>query len=134
MKISFEPIGIMHCDLKTLADVPFFYEDSSAKGIIEIYEPYVEGLIGLEEIENIVVLFHFHLSKGYELMQRKKGHGELKGVFRLCSPRRPNPIGMSVLKLTKVASPLLYVEHVDMVDGTPILDIKPYFLPGEHKR
>lgn len=85
---------------------------------------------GLEELDHIVVIFHFHLSKSYTLLQRRRGYGRLQGVFSLCSPMRPNPIGMSVLRLTKVDPPLLYVENVDMIDGTPVLDIKPY-LPGQ---
>ncbi len=126
MKICFQPIGVMHCDNKTLGKVPKFYTESSSKGKIEIYDPFIEGMKGLEKLDHIVVIFHFHLSRGYTLLQRRRGYGRLQGVFSLCSPMRPNPIGMSVLRLTKVDTPFLYVENVDMVDGTPILDIKPY--------
>ena len=125
MKIIYEPIGVLHCELKNPATAPRFYSISDIKGTIEIYTPYLEGLDSLEEHEHIVVLFHFHLSEGYTLKQTSPS-GRYKGVFSLCSPMRPNAIGMSVLKLTKVELPLLYVENVDMVDGTPILDIKPY--------
>ncbi|MBN2297353.1 MAG: tRNA (N6-threonylcarbamoyladenosine(37)-N6)-methyltransferase TrmO [Deltaproteobacteria bacterium] len=125
MKICYEPIGVMHCELHNAHDAPRFYNCSRIKGMIEIYEPYVEGLDALCENEFIVVLFHFHLSKGFDLIQTSPA-GKRKGVFSLCSPMRPNPIGMSILRLKKVQSPLVFVEHVDMVDGTPILDIKPY--------
>jgi len=130
MKICFQPIGIMHCELKTLGEVPKFYTESSSKGKIEIYDPFIEGIKGLEEVDHIVVIFLFHLSRGYTLRQRRRGSGRLQGVFSLCSPMRPNPVGMSVLRLTKVDPPFLYVENVDMVDETPVLDIKPY-LPGQ---
>ncbi|MBN1636873.1 MAG: tRNA (N6-threonylcarbamoyladenosine(37)-N6)-methyltransferase TrmO [Deltaproteobacteria bacterium] len=126
MKISYKPIGIMHCELKDAASAPKFYSISKIKGTIEIYEPYTQGLLGLEELEHIVVLFHFHLSERYSLVQKRMAHGEMKGVFSLCSPMRPNPIGMSVLKLLKVERQLIYVDNVDLVDETPILDIKPY--------
>jgi len=125
VKICFEPIGVMHCELRKPEDAPRFYAISDVKGTIEIYEPFLEGLDALSEYENIVVLFHFHLSKGYELKQ-KGPSGRIKGVFSLCSPMRPNAIGMSILKLDRIELPYLFVDHVDLVDGTPILDIKPY--------
>ena len=126
MKICYEPIGVLHCPIKDVKDAPNFYSVSDVKGTIEIYEPYREGLKGLEDHNQIVIIFHLHLSQGYDLIQRKKGTGPLKGVFSLCSPNRPNPIGMSILKLIKIEGCLLHVDKVDMVDGTPILDIKPY--------
>jgi tRNA-Thr(GGU) m(6)t(6)A37 methyltransferase TsaA len=126
MKICYEPIGVMHCELDSAENTPCFYNDSDVQGTIEIFSPFLQGIEGLEEYEHIVVLFHFHLSKGYSLKQKRRGTGRLKGVFSLCSPMRPNPIGMSILKLIRVAPPLLFVDNVDMVDGTPILDIKPY--------
>ncbi len=126
MKICYEPIGIMRCGVKKPQDAPRFYAISEIKGTIEIYEPFVEGLDQISEYEHIVVLFHFHLSEGYKLKQKSAVSGRIKGVFSLCSPMRPNPIGMSILKLERVEPPLLYVDNVDMVDGTPILDIKPY--------
>ncbi len=125
MKICYEPIGVMHCGVKDPADAPRFYLDSDVSGTIEIYEPYLEGLNALSEYDRIVVIFHFHLSKGYELMQTSPA-GRVKGVFSLCSPMRPNAIGLSILRLVSVEPPFLRVENVDLVDGTPILDIKPY--------
>jgi len=125
MKIRYEPIGVMHCELHDAHDAPRFYNCSRIKGTIEVFEPYVQGLDSLGENEFIVVIFHFHLSQGYDLIQTSPS-GKRKGVFSLCSPMRPNSIGMSILRLTEVRPPLVFVEHVDMVDGTPILDIKPY--------
>ena len=126
MKISYEPIGIMHCELKDTASAPNFFSISKIKGTIEIYEPYIQGLLGLEQLDHIFVLFHFHLSGRYSLVQKRMGQGEMKGVFSLCSPMRPNSIGMSVLKLLRVERQLIYVDNVDLMDETPILDIKPY--------
>lgn len=126
MEITFTPIGVMHCELTEPEAAPKFYTESHVRGTIEIYSPYSEGLTNLEEYGHIVVLFHFHRSRGYDLKQKRRGVGELRGVFSLCSPNRPNGIGLSVLKLLEVEGNLLHVGHVDMLDGTPILDIKPY--------
>jgi len=116
----------MHCGLKNVSDAPKFYSISDVEGTIEIFDKYLDGLNCLDEHEYIVVIFHFHLSKGYDLMQRRNAEDRLKGVFSLCSPMRPNPIGMSILKLIDIKAPLIYVRNVDMINDTPILDIKPY--------
>jgi len=126
MKLVLEPVGILHCSIKDQKEAPNFYTISDIKGTIEVFEKYSEGLCGLEKYEKIVVIFHFHKAQGYNLLQKRKGVGPLRGVFSLCSPFRPNPLGMSVLTLEKVEGNLLYVKNIDMLDGTPILDIKPY--------
>jgi len=126
MGITFTPIGVMHCALTDSETAPKFYTESDVQGTIEIHAPYAQGLTNLEEYTHIVVLFHFHRSRGYDLMQKRRGVGELRGVFSLNSPNRPNGIGLSILRLLKVEGNLLHVENVDMLDGTPILDIKPY--------
>ncbi len=126
MEISFKPIGLMHCTLTDPETAPKFYIDSDIHGTIEVFEQYREGLAGLEEYDYIVVIFHFHRSGGYSLMQKRRGEGELRGVFSLCSPNRPNGIGISVLRLIKIEGSRLHVDNVDLLDGTPILDIKPY--------
>lgn len=126
MEITYTAIGLMHCELFDSDTAPKFYTESTIKGTIEIFEAYGEGLAGLNEYDHIMVFFHFHRSGGYSLMQKRRGLGELRGVFSLCSPNRPNGIGMSILKLIKVQGNILHVENVDLLDGTPILDIKPY--------
>jgi tRNA (adenine37-N6)-methyltransferase len=126
MEITYTAIGLMHCELFDSDTAPKFYTESTIKGTIEIFEAYAQGLAGLSEYDHIMVFFHFHRSAGYSLMQKRRGEGELRGVFSLCSPNRPNGIGMSILKLIKIEGNILYVENVDLLDGTPILDIKPY--------
>lgn len=126
MDISYRPIGHMHCESTDPETGPKFYIDSDIKGTIEVFEQYRDGLTGLEDYDYIVVLFHFHRSTGYSLMQKRRGEGELRGVFSLCSPNRPNGIGMSILRLIKIDGNMLHVDNVDLLDGTPILDIKPY--------
>lgn len=126
MKLCYNPIGIMRCSLTDPDAAPKFYTDSDVPGTIEVFEQYKEGLAGLEDYDHIIVIFHFHRSTGYELMQKRRGEGELRGVFSLCSPNRPNCIGMSILRLIKIEDNMIHVNNVDMLDGTPILDIKPY--------
>jgi tRNA-Thr(GGU) m(6)t(6)A37 methyltransferase TsaA len=126
MEIAFSPIGVMHCELNDSETAPKYYTESDVAGVIEVFAPYAEGLANLEEYEYIVVLFHFHRAKGYDLRQKRRGVGELRGVFSLCSPNRPNGIGLSILRLVAVEGNLLHVHNVDLLDDTPILDIKPY--------
>ncbi len=126
MGVNFEPIGIVHSPVRSVMEAPRFFTVSDIKGTIEIYPEFIRGLKFIEREERIIVLFHFHLSEGYELIQRKDSTREWKGVFSLCSPNRPNPIGMSVLRLEKVEGNILYVANLDMVDETPVFDIKPY--------
>ena len=87
----------------------------------------VEGLQDLEEQPRILVVFHFHLSEGYDLLQHPRGDTSRKkrGVFALRSPRRPNPIGVTEVELLEIRDHVLRVRGLDAVDGTPVLDLKP---------
>jgi len=103
------------------------------KSTIIINEEYAEGLYRIEEHEYLQVLFSFHLSDGYRL----KGptyHGEVKGVFACCSPRRPGAIGLTTVKLLAREGRKLRVKGLDAVDGTPVLDIKPYVPPMDDEQ
>ena len=124
--ICYKPIGVMHCNLVDPDTAPRFYTESDIEGTIEIFEEFAQGLAGLEEYDHIIAIFHFNRSEGFSLMQKRRGVGELRGVFSLCSPNRPNGIGMSILKLMGIEGRMLHVDNVDLLDGTPILDIKPY--------
>jgi len=125
--ITLKPIGVLHSEIKNLEDVPFNWPMSSLEGDIEIFEEYSEGLRGVEDLDYIVVIFFFHKStKDYSLLQKPPHHDGVRGVFSICSPFRPNPIGLSVVRLLSVKDNILHVKNIDMIDGTPILDIKPY--------
>jgi len=126
MDIVYTPIGVMRCDLVDPETAPRFHTDSDVDGVIEIFEPYVAGLSHLGAYDRILVLFHFHRSERHDVVQRRRGVGELRGVFSLRSPHRPNGIGASVLTLKGVDGSRLRVGNVDLLDGTPILDIKPH--------
>ena len=84
------------------------------------------GLKDLEGFSHVFLIYHFHLSEGYSLEVKPFLDDQDHGVFATRAPRRPNPIGISIVRLVRVDGPILYIEDVDVVDGTPLLDIKPY--------
>ena len=126
-KITYTPIGTIHSPFKDPQGMPI--QPAGAKGVagtIDIDPAYAEGLKDLEGFSHIILVYHFHLSKGYELKVKPFLDDELHGVFSTRAPARPNPIGISVVKLIRIAGCTLYIEEVDIIDGTPLLDIKPY--------
>jgi len=125
MIAQFKPIGVVCCQLKELKDVPFHWKISEVEGKIKIFEEFKDGIKGIERFSHIAAIFIFHKSKGYQLIQTPRD-GRERGVFATGSPLRPNPIGLSILKLVKVENNILHVKWLDMIDGTPILDIKPF--------
>lgn len=126
MEIIMKPIGYVKCDIKERHQAPKHCCMSDREGVIEILPEYEEGLYRIDECSQIVVIFNFHKSGGFSLQQYPSNGKGGRGVFTICSPHRPNPIGMSVLELLRVEGNRLYVKNIDMIDGTPVLDIKPY--------
>lgn len=127
MEIRYKPIGIIHSPFKDVKGMPI--QPSGAKGVagtIEIRPDFIEGLKDLDGFSHIMLIYHFHLSKGYSLSVKPFIDDKLHGVFATRAPRRPNPIGISVVKLIRVEGNFLHIENVDIIDGTPLLDIKPY--------
>ena len=126
MSIELRPIGFVCTDAREL---PRHWSVSDVEGTLIIGEEYSEGLRGIRAGQRIVVIFHFHRSPGFssELLWQTSGQtGRESGVFSICSPVRPNPIGMSVLEVLGVRGASIDVKSLDMLDGTPILDIKPH--------
>ena len=127
MSIQLEPIGFAY--IKYKGKIPRHWSISDIEGTLIIDEKYLEGLKNIKEGQRIVVIFHFNRSREFTpefLIQTPSYCTESRGVFSLCSPIRPNLIGMSVLEVLGVARNRIHVKRVDMLDGTPILDIKPY--------
>jgi tRNA-Thr(GGU) m(6)t(6)A37 methyltransferase TsaA len=126
-KYEVVPIGKIYTPFKEKHKVPrqTIYS-SGAEGRIEIYQQYVGGLKGIERYEHIIVLFYFDKTEGYSLTARPPGSAGSRGVFATRSPYRPNHIGLSILRLISVDDNILKVRDVDMLDGTPVIDIKPY--------
>ncbi|MEW5734394.1 MAG: SAM-dependent methyltransferase [Thermodesulfobacteriota bacterium] len=121
------PIGFLHTDAET---VPRHYSISDVEGKIVVDRVYQDGLRDIKAGDRIAVLFVFDRSPAFvpaiHLIQRPPVTGRLTGVFSICSPVRPNPIGLSVLTVTAKDENILSVKGIDMLDGTPILDIKPH--------
>lgn len=125
--IRYAPIGIVHTPYKQPEGIPI--QPSGGRGVrgtIQLDPEFADGLKDLAGFSHIVLITHLHLSKGYELEVIPFLDDRPRGLFATRSPRRPNPIGLSVVKLVKVAGNILHIEGIDMVDGTPLLDIKPY--------
>jgi len=126
MKIELDAIGFVKTDIKK---VPRHWTVSEAEGTIVIEEQYKEGLKDIKAGQRIVVLFYFHQSTRFTpdlLVQKPRHRNEQLGVFSICSPVRPNPLGMSVVEVIENRANILKVRGLDMIDGTPVLDIKPF--------
>jgi tRNA-Thr(GGU) m(6)t(6)A37 methyltransferase TsaA len=124
-KIFMKPIGAVRTDA---GDVPRHWIFSDKEGTLNIDEKYLGGLKDIGAGQRIVVIFHFHKSPAFtaQFLSQKPRHRKAPlGVFSICSPIRPNPIGMSILEVLDVQGNIIRVRGVDMLDGTPILDIKP---------
>jgi tRNA (adenine37-N6)-methyltransferase len=126
-EITYKPIGTIHSPFKDLEGMPI--QPIGAKGVegeIHLDEKYEEGLNDLEGFSHIILIYHLHLSKGYSLKVKPFLDTVKRGIFATRAPKRPNAIGMSVVCLDKIEGSKLYISNVDIVDGTPLLDIKPY--------
>ena len=125
--IKYKPIGVIHTPFNTHEEMPIQPIGAEGiKGTIEIFPEYGNGLKDLEGFSHIILLYHFHRSKGFNLHVVPFMDSKLRGVFATRAPKRPNPIGISLVKLRKVEGQTLHIENVDILDGTPLLDIKPY--------
>ena len=127
MNIELESIGTIHTEFTEIEGMPI--QSTGAKGIkgtIEIKEKFLDGLKDLEDFSHIHLIYLLHKVEGYKLEVKPFMDKKTHGVFATRSPKRPNRIGMSVVKVNKVEGNIVHVENVDILDGTPLLDIKPY--------
>ena len=128
-EIVFHPIGVVHSPYSPDTGAPrqgILRPDEEAS--IEIYEPYQEALQTLDEFEYILVFFYFDQVKSWESIVKPPGSTDKHefGLFSTRSPKRPNPIGFSLVKLDRIEKGVLYIRGIDAFEGTPVLDIKPY--------
>jgi len=126
-EIIYRPIGIIHSPFQGVEGIPI--QPSGAlgiKGTVEVFTQYSAGLKDLDGFSHIILIYHFHLSKGYALEARPFMEDKTHGIFAMRAPARPNPIGISVVRLVGIEDRILHIEDVDIVDSTPLLDIKPY--------
>jgi tRNA-Thr(GGU) m(6)t(6)A37 methyltransferase TsaA len=126
-EIKYKPIGVIHSPFRDVEGMPI--QPTGAKGVtgtVEVFAEYCAGLKDIGGFSHIILVYHFHLSKGYSLEVKPFMDEETHGVFAVRAPARPNPIGISAVRLVEVKGCTLHIEDVDIVDGTPLLDIKPY--------
>ena len=126
-EIRYRPIGIIHSPFKKPRGIPI--QPTAAKGIdgtVEVFPEYAEGLKDVQGFSHIILIYHFHLSQKPSLKVKPFMDDQVRGVFSTRAPSRPNPIGISVVRLIRVEENTLHIQDVDIVDGTPLLDIKPY--------
>jgi tRNA (adenine37-N6)-methyltransferase len=126
-QVVFTQIGIIHTPFTEPEGIPVQAQGGkNIRGSVEVYEQFTAGLKDLDGFSHIMLLYHFHLSDGYSLEVRPFLDEEPRGLFATRAPKRPNPIGIAVVRLVEIKGSKLLIEDVDMVDGTPLLDIKPY--------
>lgn len=129
-ELRLTPIGIIHTPYSSRDKTPVQRcFDPENEGEVEVFEEYERGLDDVEGFSHIILIYHFHLSRGYRLKVRPFLDEHPRGVFATRAPWRPNPIGLSIVRLEGREGRILRVRGVDMVDGTPLLDIKPHVPP-----
>jgi tRNA-Thr(GGU) m(6)t(6)A37 methyltransferase TsaA len=122
-----QPIGFVRSPYSETTQIPKgFGAKHDVEGVLEILPEFEEGLTDIEGFSHVFVIWVFHAAEGYALLGTPPTDNRPHGVFATRSPRRPNPIGLTVVELLRREGPRLHVRGVDMLDGTPILDIKPY--------
>ena len=131
--ISYQPIGIIHSPFEGIEDVPI--QPTAAAGIcgtVELFAEFAAGLKDLGGFSHIILLYQFHRVTQVKLTVIPFLDREPRGVFATRAPSRPNPIGLSIVRLLGIEGNVLQIENVDIVDGTPLLDIKPYVPEFDH--
>ncbi len=121
------PIGVIHTPFKEAGGTPIqsaFAE--GVEGVVEVFEEYVPGLKDVDGFERLWLMYWFDRVAGHKLHVTPYMDTQPRGLFATRAPSRPNPIGMSPVKLDRIEGNKLYIRDADMLDGTPLLDIKPY--------
>ena len=127
MQITYTPVGVIRSPHQTADGIPIQASGAEAyRGTVILDPQFIEGLDDLEGFSHIILVYHFHRSKGFVLKPTPFLDNRPRGIFSTRAPRRPNPIGISVVKLIRIQENVLEIQNVDILDGTPLLDIKPY--------
>jgi len=133
MRIEYRPIGVIHTPYRHIDDMPI--QPSGAEGVrgtVQLFSHYRAGLRDLDGFSHICLIYHFHRSPGALLTVTPFLDSEPRGIFATRAPRRPNPIGLSVVRLIGISKARVEIENVDILDGTPLLDIKPSVPEFDH--
>jgi tRNA-Thr(GGU) m(6)t(6)A37 methyltransferase TsaA len=133
MTVSYQPIGTIHTPFQGIEKVPIQPAAASGiRGTVKVSVEFAAGLQDLEGFSHVILLYHFHRVTRARLTVVPFLDDRPRGVFSTRAPSRPNPIGLSIVRLLGIEGNLLHVENVDIVDGTPLLDIKPYVPAFDH--
>jgi tRNA-Thr(GGU) m(6)t(6)A37 methyltransferase TsaA len=124
MKVK--PIGIIHTPFKCKKDTPIQPFKSKAIGKVEVFKEYQDGLEDIEGFSHLILIYKFHKSRGYCLKVKPFLDDKPRGLFATRYPRRPSQIGLTAVKLLQRKGNILFVKGIDVIDDTPLLDIKPY--------
>ena len=125
-EIELSPIGIIHSPFREKEGMPLQSVRSQETGILEVFREYELGLQDIEGFTHLIILYHFHQEPETGLLVKSYLEESVHGVFATRSPKRPNHIGLSTVELIGREGNLLRVSGIDVLDGTPLLDIKPY--------
>ena len=127
-QIIINPIGIIHTPFHEVENMPIQpIAAEGVKGYIELLPEYVPGLKDIEGFSHITLLYHFHKINGYNLEVVPFMDTTTRGIFATKAPKRPNAIGLSTVKLIKVEGNIIHIEQIDVLDQTPLIDIKPFY-------
>jgi len=121
---SLTPIGHVHSIYRTIGEAP--RQGTNEHATIEIFPDFEQGLQDIEEFSHLYIVYWLHQSSGYTLIVQPPWQTGRHGLFTTRSPHRPNPLGLSVVQLVKRTQNILEVTNLDAIEGTPVLDIKPY--------
>jgi tRNA-Thr(GGU) m(6)t(6)A37 methyltransferase TsaA len=125
--VTYKPIGVIHSPHREAEETPV--QPIFARGIAgtaEVFPEYAKGLSDLEGFSHVYLIYHFHRATPAKLTVKPFLDDAPRGIFATRAPTRPNPIGFSVVRLVRREGPILHLEDVDVLDGTPLLDIKPF--------
>ena len=132
--ILFHPIGIIHSEHTEHDDTPIQGIFNPSKGYVEVFPEYEQGLCDIESFTYLYLLYYFDRATAKNLLQKPFLYGEKdRGIFAIRHFNRPNPIGLSIVRLCRVCGNILEISGVDILDGTPVIDIKPYVRQFDHR-
>lgn len=127
MDIIYKPIGVIHTSFNNLDEMPIQpTSDASGPGIVEVFPEYADALKDLEGFSHIYLLYYFHKVRQSQLIVTPFLDSQPHGIFATRAPARPNPLGLSLVKLIRIDNNQVHVEGADVLNETPLLDIKPY--------
>ena len=133
MEQRYQPIGVIHSPFKDIKGMPIQPPGAAGiRGTVEVWPEFAEGLKDLGGFSHIILIYHFHRVRESRLTVVPFLDSQPRGIFATRAPKRPNSIGLSIVGLRRVERNILHIENVDILDGTPLLDIKPYVPEFDH--